>query len=311
MRKPRALRPGDRVAVVSPASPFKREEFEAGLVELRTLGFEPVFEESVFARQGYVSGAADIRAAAFTRAWADPEIAALIAVRGGYGSVQLLPLLERDAIAHHPKAFIGYSDNTSLLCWLTLRCGIVSFHGPMVEGRLARGDAGYDRDTFIRCLCRAEPAGDIVHPNLETIVPGEATGMLLGGTLTQLTASLGTPYAFDPPDRFVLFLDEVGERPFRIDRMLTQLRLSGILARASAVVFGELPRCDEPDSQPTARSMVAGVMEGFRGPVLFGLPSGHTSGATLTLPFGVRATVIAGARPGLVPRLVIEEAAVS
>ena len=228
-------------------------------------------------------------------------------MRGGYGSVQLLPLLDRDAIAHHPKAFIGYSDNTSLLCWLTLKCGIVSFHGPMVEGRLARGEAGYDRDTFIRCLCRAEPAGDIVHPNVETIVPGEATGMLLGGTLTQLTASLGTPYAFDPPDRFVLFLDEVGERPFRIDRMLTQLRLSGILARASAVVFGELPRCDEPESQPTARSMVAGVMEGFRGPVLFGLPSGHTSGATLTLPFGVRATVIAGPQPGLV----IEEAAVS
>jgi muramoyltetrapeptide carboxypeptidase len=307
MRKPRALRPGDRVAVVSPASPFKREEFEAGLAEIRSLGFEPVFEESVFARQGYVSGAAAVRAAAFTRAWAEPEIAALVAVRGGYGSVQLLPLLDRDAIAHRPKAFIGYSDNTSLLSWLTLKCGIVSFHGPMVEGRLARGETGYDRDTFIRCLCRAEPAGDIVHPDVETIVPGEATGMLLGGTLTQLTASLGTPYAFDPPDRFVLFLDEVGERPFRIDRMLTQLRLSGILARASAVVFGELPSCDEQDGQPTARSMIAAVMEGFRGPVLFGLPSGHTSGATLTLPFGVRATVLAGPQP----RLVIEEAAVS
>jgi muramoyltetrapeptide carboxypeptidase len=307
MRKPRALRPGDRVAVVSPASPFKREEFEAGLAEIRSLGFEPVFEESVFARQGYVSGAAAVRAAAFTRAWAEPEIAALVAVRGGYGSVQLLPLLDRDAIAHRPKAFIGYSDNTSLLSWLTLKCGIVSFHGPMVEGRFARGEAGYDRDTFIRCLCRAEPAGDIVHPDVETIVPGEATGMLLGGTLTQLTASLGTPYAFDPPDRFVLFLDEVGERPFRIDRMLTQLRLSGILARASAVVFGELPSCDEQDGQPTARSMLAAVMEGFRGPVLFGLPSGHTSGATLTLPFGVRATVLAGPQP----RLVIEEAAVS
>jgi muramoyltetrapeptide carboxypeptidase len=307
MRKPRALRPGDRVAVVSPASPFKREEFEAGLAEIRSLGFEPVFEESVFARQGYVSGAAAVRATAFTRAWAEPEIAALVAVRGGYGSVQLLPLLDRDAIAHRPKAFIGYSDNTSLLSWLTLKCGIVSFHGPMVEGRLARGEAGYDRDTFIRCLCRAEPAGDIVHPDVETIVPGEATGMLLGGTLTQLTASLGTPYAFDPPDRFVLFLDEVGERPFRIDRMLTQLRLSGILGRASAVVFGELPSCDEQDGQPTARSTIAAVMEGFRGPVLFGLPSGHTSGATLTLPFGVRATVLAGPQP----RLVIEEAAVS
>lgn len=131
--------------------------------------------------------------------------------------------------------------------------------------------------------------------------------MLLGGTLTQLTASMGTPFAFDPPPGFILFVDEVGERPFRIDRMLTQLRLSGILARASAVVFGELPRCEEPDGNLTARSMIAGVMEGFRGPVLFGLPSGHSSGATLTLPLGVRARAIAGTRP----RLVIEEAAVS
>ncbi len=210
-------------------------------------------------------------------------------------------------LARQPKAFIGYSDNTSILSWLTLQCGIVSFHGPMIEGRFARGEEGYDRDTFTRCLCTPEAAGEIVHPQLETIAPGEASGMLLGGTLTQITASLGTPYAFDPPPGFVLFVDEVAERPFRIDRMLTQLRLSGILARASAVVFGELPRCDEPEGPPTARSMVAEVMGGFRGPVLFGLPSGHTSGATLTLPFGVQVRAIAGVHP----RLVIEEAAVS
>jgi muramoyltetrapeptide carboxypeptidase len=307
MRKPRALRPGDRVAVVAPASPFRRDEFDAGLAEIRALGFEPVYEDSVFARHGYLAGAAGVRAAAFRRAWEDPAVAAVIAARGGYGSVQMLPLLDREAIGRHAKAFIGYSDNTSILSWLTLQCGIVSFHGPMIEGRLARGEEGYDRDTFVRCLCRAEAPGEIAHPRLEVIAPGEASGMLLGGTLTQLTASLGTPYAFDPPPGFVLFVDERGERPFRIDRMLTQLRLSGILARASAVVFGELPMCDEPDGNLTARSMIAGVLEGFRGPVLFGLPSGHTSGATLTLPFGVRATAIADRQP----RLVVEEAAVS
>ena len=307
MRKPRALRPGDRIAVVAPASPFKREEFDAGLAEIRALGFEPVYEDSVFARQGYVAGSADVRAAAFRQAWDDPSVAALVAARGGYGSVQILPLLDREAVVRQPKAFIGYSDNTSILSWLTLQCGIVSFHGPMIEGRLARGAEGYDRETFIRCLCAPEAAGEIVHPQIETIAPGEAAGVLLGGTLTQLTASLGTPYAFDPPPGFVLFVDEVAERPFRIDRMLTQLRLSGVLARASAVVFGELPRCDEADGRPTARSMVAEVMDGFRGPVLFGLPSGHTSRATLTLPFGVRARAIAGVHP----RLVIEEAAVS
>jgi muramoyltetrapeptide carboxypeptidase len=307
MHKPRALRPGDRVAVVAPASPFKREEFDLGVAEIRALGFEPVYDDSVFARQGFVAGAPELRAAAFVRAWEDPAVAALVAARGGYGSVQVLPLLDRATIGRHVKAFIGYSDNTSILSWLTLQCGIVSFHGPMIEGRLARGEAGYDRDTFGRCLFRAEAPGEITHPRLEVIVPGEASGMLLGGTLTQLTASLGTAYAFDPPPGFVLFIDEVAERPFRIDRMLTQLRLSGILGRASAVVFGELPNCDEPDGNLTARSTIAGVMAGFRGPVLFGLPSGHTTGPTLTLPFGVRATAIADRQP----RLVIEEAAVS
>jgi muramoyltetrapeptide carboxypeptidase len=177
----------------------------------------------------------------------------------------------------------------------------------MIEGRLAKGEAGYDRDTFERCLCRAEPPGDIAHPGLETIKTGEASGMLIGGTLTQLAASLGTPYAFDPPAGCVLFFDEVAERPYRIDRMLTQMRLSGILARASALVFGELPRCDEPGGDLHARAAVSSLTRDFDGPVLFGLPSGHTSGATLTLPFGVRARVVAASTP----RLVIEEAAVS
>jgi muramoyltetrapeptide carboxypeptidase len=307
MRKPRALRPGDRVAVVAPASPFRRDEFDRGVAELRSLGFEPVYDDRVFARDGYVAGPPAERAAAFTSAWTDPSVSALVAARGGYGSVQVLPLLDRAVIGRTVKAFIGYSDNTSLLNWLTLGCGMVSFHGPMIEARLAKGEAGYDRDTFARCLCRSDVIGEIAHPQVETVQPGDARGVLLGGTLTQLTASFGTPYAFDPPDGFVLFVDEVGERPFRIDRMLTQLRLSGVLARASAVVFGELPRCDEPGGEPTARRTVARVLEGFRGPVLFGLPSGHTTGPTLTLPFGVAAAVVGGARP----RLIIEEAAVS
>jgi muramoyltetrapeptide carboxypeptidase len=306
MRKPRALRSGDRIAVVAPASPFAREEFDAGVAELRALGFEPVYDETVFARHGYVAGTPAVRADAFQRAWNDESIAALIAARGGYGSVQILPLLENDAVRRTGKAFIGYSDNTSILSWLTTRHGLVSFHGPMLEGRLARGAAGYDRDTFERCLCRSEPAGEITHGQLETIVQGEADGVLVGGTLTQLLASIGTPYVFDPPAGCVLFLDEVGERPYRLDRMLTQLRLTGTLGRASAVVFGELPRCEEPNGSVTAAHAIREALDGFPGPILIGLPSGHTTGPTLTLPFGVRARVVATAQPALV----IEEAAV-
>jgi muramoyltetrapeptide carboxypeptidase len=131
-------------------------------------------------------------------------------------------------------------------------------------------------------------------------------GPLFGGTLTQLVASLGTPFAFAPPAGHVLFLDEVGERPYRIDRMLTQLRQSGVLARAAAVVVGELPRCDEPSGEPTGRGVVADILEDFPGPVLVGFPSGHTAGPTMTLPLGVRCRVVADSRP----RLMIEEAAV-
>ena len=306
MRKPRALAPGDRLAIVAPASPFTREDFDGGLEEIRRLGFVPVHDESVFARERYVAGTPAVRAAAIHAAWRDPLIAAVIGVRGGYGSAQLLPLLDREEARRAAKPFIGYSDLTSMLTFLTLGCDLVAFHGPMLAGRLGRGAAGYDEDTFVRTLCRREPVGELAPAGLESVRPGEARGMLLGGTLTQLLASLGTPYAFAPPDGYVLFLDEVGERPYRLDRMVTQLAQSGLLARASAIVIGELPRCDEPSGDPTARAVMADLFADFAGPVLIGFPSGHTTGPAMTLPFGVTARVIAGPRP----RLVIEEPAV-
>jgi muramoyltetrapeptide carboxypeptidase len=294
------------VAIVATASPFPREELDAGCAELRSLGFEPVYTDAVFARDAYLAGPPELRARDLLDAWTDPAIAAVIAARGGYGSVQLLPRLNAEAFRASPKAFVGYSDNTSLMTWLMQTCGIVTFHGPMIDRRLARGAAGYDRETFVRSLCRAEPAGEIAAPTVEALAPGEAMGELVGGTLTQLVASLGTPFAFDPPAGCVLFLDDVAERPYRLDRMLTQLRLSGLLVRAAAIVFNELPQCDEPGGTPTARDTVRRVLRDFPGPILFGLPSGHTEGPTLTLPFGVMARVVADARP----RLVIEEAAV-
>jgi muramoyltetrapeptide carboxypeptidase len=306
MRKPRALVPGDRLAVVAPASPFTREEFDSGLQELRRLGFVPVYDDSVFARQRYVAGSPAVRAAAIHAAWRDPSIAGLIAVRGGYGSAQVLPLLDREEARRASKPFIGYSDVTAMLTYLTLGCERVAFHGPMLAGRLGRGAAGYDEQSFVRMLCRREPAGELAAPGLETIRPGEASGMLLGGTLTQLLASFATPYAFAPPAGYLLFLDEVAERPYRLDRMVTQLAQSGVLTRAAGVVIGELPRCDEPSGDPTARAVMADLFADFPGPVLIGFPSGHTVGPAMTLPFGVNARIVTDGTA----RLVIEESAV-
>lgn len=306
MRKPRALRPGDRVALIAPSSGFKPEEFDMGAAELARLGFETVYDDRVFARSGYVAGSPANRASAFLDAWEDHTVRALVAVRGGYGSAHILPLLPAERLRRGAKLFVGYSDTTSLLTVLTQQAGLVAVHGPMLEGRFAKGEDGYHRESFLSCVTRPEPMGELSPPGLSVLRPGEASGVLTGGTISQLVASLATPYAFDPPQGSVLFLEDVAERPYRLDRMVTQLRFSGLLARAHAVVWGEMPGCDEGANGPAARDVVAELFSDFPGPVLFGFPSGHTSGAAWTLPFGVRARVVADGRPALV----IEEAAV-
>ena len=196
LQKPPALRPGARLAAVAPASAFDVAAFHAGIAEIAALGFEAVFDESVFARDRYLAGAPALRAAALARAWQDPAVDGIIAVRGGYGSVQLLPLLDPDLPRRHPKVLIGYSDITSLHVWIG-QLGQVAFQGPMIEGRFARGTARYDRDALLRATTSTAPLGELNAPELDTLVPGDAAGPVFGGTLSQLAASLGTPFAFD------------------------------------------------------------------------------------------------------------------
>jgi muramoyltetrapeptide carboxypeptidase len=290
MVKPPAVQPGDRIAVVSPASAFARDELDRGVAELRRLGYEPEYDDSIFETALFTSGSAETRASAFMRAWSDPDIAALIAVRGGYGSVQLLPIFDSWAAQQTPKLFIGYSDNTSLLSWLTCQCGVTALHGPMLERRLARGEQGYDSNSFLR-LMRGQGQGLQLNPDGLTVVrSGEAAGILFGGTITQLVGSLGTRFAFNPPDDCILFLEDVNERPYRIDRMLTQLRQSGILARARGLVFGEMRGCGAGET-PSVVDVVRVLARDFNGPVLMGFPSGHTRGPCWTLPLGVRVRV--------------------
>ena len=307
MITPAALKPGDRIAVVSPASPSSREEIDRGIGELQRLGFEPVFEDSLFDREaGYLAGTAETRAGAFLRHWNDPSVRALIAVRGGYGSVELLPFLAAEDMARTPKLFIGYSDNTSILSWLTCHCGIAALHGPMLERRLAHGPGAYDESSFLALLSGG--AGMLLQPDgLTVIKDGAVSGPLFGGTITQLAASLGTPYAFDPPDGCILFLEDVNERPYRLDRLLTQLRLAGILGKARGLLFGEMRGCDEPGGGQLARAVIERRTRDFTGPVVTGFPSGHTTGACWTLPLGVGVRLTTRAHPSVL----IEEAPVA
>jgi len=231
----------------------------------------------------------------------------MVAARGGYGSAHLLPFLDPAIASAHPKVLLGYSDITTLHAWLTGRAGVVAFQGPMIEGRLSRGADGYDRDILLRVIGSPVAAGPLPSPSLETFREGDASGPILGGTLTQLAASLGTPWAFQPPAGHVLFLEDVSERPYRIDRLITQLRQAGILARASAVVLGTFPRCEEPAGEPSVRDVLQDLLADIGGPVVFGLPVGHVEGPALTLPLGVSVRVVGGTTA----EVIIEEAAVA
>lgn len=306
MIKLRQLVQGDRVALVAPASSFAPEEVVAGVAELARLGLEAVYDESLFEKDRFVAGSAQVRAKAIAQAWTDPSISALIAMRGGYGSAQVLPLLDPVLLRKSRKALIGYSDITAILSFYQLN-GLTAIHGPMVDRRLSKGPAAYDEASFRRVVMSSEPAGELRPAALEVLHAGRAAGTLAGGTLTQLVSSLGTPWAFDAPRGCALFLEDIGERPYRIHRMLTQLAQAGMFGRARAVVFGEFPGCDEPGGDPAIRDVLREFTAGFSGPVLFGFPSGHTAGATWTLPLGVRAEIVGDGSPAVI----ITEAAVS
>ena len=295
----RPIGPGSGIALVAPASPFVRADFDAGCRELERLGFHPVYDDRVFEREEMVAGPAESRARQLSDAVNNPEVDALLAVRGGYGSVETLPRLDASTWRRRRTACVGYSDITSLHTFLTCHVGLTSVHGPMIEGRLAVGPGAYDPDSFL-AACSAVPLGELSPDGVEVLNAGEAAGPLFGGTLTQLVASLGTPYAFAPPEGHVLLLEDIGERPYRLRRMLTQLRLAGVLARAAGVVIGQLPKCDEPDRPGSARAACAAVLGDFQRPVLFGFPTGHTTTPLISLPLGVECRVLANGRPALV-----------
>ncbi len=305
MVKPRRLERGDRIALLALASPFDRRLFDAGVEELQKLGFQPVYDERAFEKTRYLAGDPSSRALAFEAAWNDPDIAGIIAVRGGYGSSQVLPFLGQRELSKTPKVMIGCSDITSVLTFLSVSCGLVCFHGPMVT-TLGRGTEFYDERTLLGQVMNPTSYGMMNCDELEIFQGGSARGPLLGGTLTQLTASLGTPFQFIPPEGYVLLLDDIGERPYRIDRMLTQLSQAGVLDKAAGVICAEFPDCDEPTGEVTARTVLKELLRPVRGPVVYGLPTGHTVHPMVTLPLGIN-VVVDGSGAG---QVMVDEAAV-
>ncbi|HEY8497875.1 MAG TPA: LD-carboxypeptidase [Limnochordales bacterium] len=322
MRRPRALRPGDTVALVAPASPLGRGEETAEAVvgrarqRLESAGLHAVVGRHALAARGYLAGRDDERAADLMAAFADPSVGGIICLGGGYGSQRLLPRLDFGEIARHPKVFVGYSDITALHAAIGRRAGFVTFHGAMGRdlARLPRSEAEAQADEFtwewlLRAITRPEPLGRLPaqapwqeHP-LRCVVPGRARGPLVGGNLSLLVATLGTPYEVDTVGR-ILLIEDVDEPPYRIDRMLTHLMLAGKLQAAAGFVIAEWVRCEPPDGgRPTLSldEVVADLLVPLGKPAVYGLAAGHGPGR-LTLPLGAVVTVDADA-----PAVIVEE----
>jgi muramoyltetrapeptide carboxypeptidase len=285
---PPLLSPGDTVGIVAPAShiPRANEEYlEQGLERLRQIGFVIKCSPSLLKRKHlYLAGKDQERADDLMAMFLDPEVKAILCSRGGYGAQRLIPYLDADQIRRHSKPLVGCSDITVLLIYLLQQCHIVPFHGPNVAtSQFVQGDEEMAL-ALKRAITTAEPIAEIACSVLRGAAHGETIeGEIVGGCLSSLVTVLGTPYEPDLQGK-VLFVEDVNEPPYKIDRMLTHLKSAGKLAGVKGIVFGQMPGCDTDNG--LLREVILDVLAAIEGPLLFGFPSGHGP-RNLTIPLGV------------------------
>lgn len=304
--RPPRLKPGDLVGVITPATPATNPD-RLALVErtIKHFGLRVKWGKHIGQKSGYFGNPVQERLDDLHAMFRDPEVKGVFPIQGGYGAPQLLDGIDYDLIRRNPKVFTGYSDITALHLAIHKRTGLVTFHGPNVFSALT----GYTQTHFRKAVFEAAPIGTVTNPPeanslrpkylLRTIRPGKVTGRLVGGNLTLISTLMGTPYEIDTRGA-ILFLEDIGEEPYRIDRMLTQLRLAGKLEQAAGIVFGDCVGCAPNDYKPfvAAGFSLGEVLDALLGnlkvPVLSGLTIGHVEDQ-LTLPLGVTATLDAEA----------------
>ena len=285
--KPAALRPGNTIGIVAPASNIKPDLLDEGCRELERLGFKTHYRPDIATSYRYLSGTRTRRLEEFLEMLKSRDIDAIFCARGGYGSGQLIPDIDPDLIRSNPKIICGSSDITMLLNWIA-RAGVVSFHGPMVATAIRQGTAGYDRDILVNML---QGKQSVRFPTNSTKVlrKGRAEGRLIGGCLSVVMAAIGTKNEIDTHDS-ILILEDADEKPYRIDRMITQLKQAGKFETVRGVVFGEMLNCVQHANQGyTLEEVITDLMSDFGFPILYGFATGHTSRPSVIVPFGVRA----------------------
>jgi len=284
--RPPCLKPGDTIGIVAPAGPFDPEKFVRGKAVLETMGFRIFYDESIFQQHGFLAGTDAQRADQMNRLFADPSVQAIVCARGGYGSMRILPLLDYQTIQLHPKIFMGFSDVSALLTMLYEQCSLVTFHGPMVTSL-----AGATEKTIssMRTALTSDGPLELVPEEGKTIKSGISSGILCGGNLTTLCHLVGTPYATNFKGK-ILLLEDVGEMTYRIDRMLTQMKLAGCFNGMAGLILGAFKKCGQLNE---IVEIFDNIFHDADIPILAGFDIGHGE-TNLTVPLGQDATLDAG-----------------
>jgi muramoyltetrapeptide carboxypeptidase len=295
--KPKALCTGDTIGIIAPASPLDREYVDQAVALFQGFGYQIKLGESVYQSYGYLSGSDACRATDVEQMFADSTVKAIICMRGGYGTTRILDLLDYDMIQKKPKIFVGYSDITALHLALQKRAGLVTFQGPVLS-ELATSYDPLSWYTLFQHITESKAFGVYREPAdmfQFTITDGMAEGVLVGGNLSLLTSTMGTPYEIDTKGKIWL-IEDVDEQPYRIDRMLTQFRSAGKLQEANGIIFTDFANCEpvRPDKSLTIQQILHDIVKPLGIPAYFGLKAGHCS-PNLTIPLGVKARMDATA----------------
>ncbi len=303
--KPKALQRGDLIGICAPAGPaLAEEDLHKGVRYLQQLGYRVLLTPHLLRKRGYLAGTDRERASDLMHLFTDTRVSAIIALRGGYGTQRILPLLDFQKIRKNPKIVVGYSDLTALSLALYARANLLTFAGPMVAAEMARGLTGLAEEYFWRCLTSTKPLGLFPGP-CGALRKGSAEGRILGGNLSLVAATAGTPY-FPSFANSLVLLEEIGERPYRIDRMLRQLSLAGVWKASEGVLLGTFVDCDPEPGKPSLslNEVIDDTYHDVPQPILADLHHGHVR-QSLTIPIGAHARIQNGRK------LVILESAVT
>lgn len=292
LNKAKSLKLGDTIGLVSPSSSTSIDNVKKSQELLIEMGFKVKIGKSPYEKYGYLSGSDEIRANDINNMFKDQEVDAIICLRGGYGSPRLLDLIDYDLVKNNPKIFVGYSDITALHIAFTQISNLITFHGPMLTSDMIGTFSDFSKENLFGMIMNTKEINIISNPEgeeIKTINGGKAQGTIIGGNLSLIAASLGTPYEIDLKDK-ILFIEEVGEEPYSIDRMLNQLRLAGKFEELSGIIFGDFKDCEpkKHDESLPLEQIITDLVKASRKPIISNLKAGHCE-PMVTIPFGTKA----------------------